>query len=264
MDEARYKLVFAGEVLPGFESQDVRKNLQALLSTDQKTLDQLFSGRSVVIRKYLTIDQIQPYEQAMIKAGAACRVVPVGDDGALAPRVAQPPARQSTPTGLLPRMGRVRFAAAFWPMVLLVLAGWTLPELMKPYLSPLLPGVEAWHLATAFFILAGGLLAMVTVRRLHDFNAGGWLSLLWVVPGVNCLLLLWLLVAPGTRSANRFGPPPRAAGAIAQPLGLWLPLLVFIAAGTYGALHYNELPQLESKLTEVIDWLENMLLSVGV
>ncbi len=264
MDEARYKLVFAGEILPGFEQQNVRNNLQALLGTDQQTLDQLFSGQPVVIRKYLTLDQIQPYEQAMTQAGAACHVFPVNDNDAMAAPTAQPPSRQSQSTALLPRMGRVRFAAALWPVVLLVLAGWLLPEQMMPYLIPHLPVLEPWHLASGFFAVASGLLLLVTVRRLHDVNVRGWLSLLWVVPGVNCLLLLWLLVATGTGGANRFGSQPRTAGVITQPLGLWLPLLAFIAAGTYGVLNYNEWQQLADELPEVIEWLANMLLSVDV
>lgn len=258
MDKARYKLVFAGEILPGFGQEDVRNNLRVLLSADKKTLGQLFSGQAVIIRKYLTIDQIQPYEQAMAGAGAACQIIPMSNDGEasseIKPAQSVPPSTLLSRT-LLSRIGRVRFAATLWPVVMLVAASWWLPGVVTQYL----PELASWHLATVFAVLAGGLLLLATARRLYDFNASGWFSLLMTVPGVNCLLLLWLLFAPGTKGVNRFGPEPKAAGVIAQPLGLWLPLLVLIATGTYGALNYSELQQFGGNLLEIVPWLANIL-----
>ena len=251
MGEARYKLVYAGDIVPGFEREDVWNNLQALLQADHKTLGQLFSGRPVVVRKNLTADQIRPYEQAMVNSGAACLVLPVNNESFGEDRV-QVPVSQAMLDRLLPRMGRVRFAAMLWVVVLVVLAGCWLPEPMMPYLAQHVPGLELWHLATALFSLAGVLILSATVRRLHDISARGWGSLLLFMPVVNCLLLLWLLFASGTRDDNRFGPQPRAAGVIAQPLGLWLPLLAMIALGTYGAINHNELPQLADNLLEAI------------
>ena len=46
------------------------------------------------------------------------------------------------------------------------------------------------------------------VRRLHDLDKTGWLSLLFLVPLVNFILGLYILFAPGTPGGNRFGPPP--------------------------------------------------------
>jgi uncharacterized membrane protein YhaH (DUF805 family) len=62
--------------------------------------------------------------------------------------------------------------------------------------------------------------AMLTVRRAHDFNRGGWVALLLFAPFVN--LLFWFI--PGTRGANRYGAAPRqepmavSLGAIVLPL----------------------------------------------
>lgn len=263
MGEKRYKLIYAGDIVPGFEREDVWVNLQALLGADKKTLRQLFSGRPVILRDNFTADQIRPYERAMVNSGAACRVVPVKNGSSSGDKSQSPPS-QATAGKLLPRMGRVRFAAMLWAVVLVALAGWWLPEPMMPYLTPHVPGLESWHLMTALFSLAGVLMLIASVRRLHDINIRGGIGLLMFVPGANCLLLLWLLFASGSLITNRFGPQPRAAGVIAQSLGLWLPLLAIIAAGTYGALSYKELLQFGLELLETIGWPGHMPSSVDV
>ncbi len=43
------------------------------------------------------------------------------------------------------------------------------------------------------------------IRRLHDTDTTGWLSLLLLVPVINVFLILFLLFAPGTQGPNRFG-----------------------------------------------------------
>lgn len=43
------------------------------------------------------------------------------------------------------------------------------------------------------------------IRRLHDLNITGWVSLLLLIPGVNIILYLFLIFAPGTKGPNRFG-----------------------------------------------------------
>jgi uncharacterized membrane protein YhaH (DUF805 family) len=45
------------------------------------------------------------------------------------------------------------------------------------------------------------------VRRLHDVNQSGLLTLLTFVQFVNLLLFLYLLFAPGTPGANKYGNP---------------------------------------------------------
>jgi uncharacterized membrane protein YhaH (DUF805 family) len=45
------------------------------------------------------------------------------------------------------------------------------------------------------------------VRRLHDVNQSGLLTFLILVPFVNLLLFLYLLFAPGTQGANKYGNP---------------------------------------------------------
>lgn len=48
----------------------------------------------------------------------------------------------------------------------------------------------------------------VGARRLHDIGKSGWLQLIWIVPLVGWILMIYWHVQPGDAQANRFGPPP--------------------------------------------------------
>ena len=87
----------------------------------------------------------------------------------------------------------------------------------------------------ALFLLAVIVGLSLTVRRLHDLGLSGWWILaIWIVPAAleaGAVLLInnpqlgstlssltvvaiggWLLLAPGTHGANRFGPDPNSPG----------------------------------------------------
>ncbi len=70
---------------------------------------------------------------------------------------------------------------------------------------------------------------ILTVKRAHDFNQGGWLALLLLVPIVN--LLFWFI--PGSRGENGYGPRPEPAPLGVKIASVALPVLLiagFIAA----------------------------------
>lgn len=70
---------------------------------------------------------------------------------------------------------------------------------------------------------------ILTVKRAHDFNVGGWLALLLLVPVVN--LVFWFI--PGSRGENAYGAPPESA-----PFGIKLAafaLPVLLIAGFLSA-----------------------------
>ncbi|MDE0695827.1 MAG: DUF805 domain-containing protein [Boseongicola sp.] len=49
-----------------------------------------------------------------------------------------------------------------------------------------------------------------TCRRCHDFGRTGWTQLLGLIPYINGVFLLVLVLLPGSKGDNRFGPvPPR-------------------------------------------------------
>lgn len=71
-----------------------------------------------------------------------------------------------------------------------------------------------------------------TIRRLHDRNQSGWLSLLMLVPLLNVIMMLYLFCAKGTDGVNKFGPV-RATAPWEKVLGwiyiILIPLLIIVA-----------------------------------
>jgi len=70
---------------------------------------------------------------------------------------------------------------------------------------------------------------ILTVKRAHDFNAGGWLALLLLVPVVN--LIFWFI--PGSRGENGYGSRPEPSPFGVKLAAIALPLLLvggFLAA----------------------------------
>jgi uncharacterized membrane protein YhaH (DUF805 family) len=56
----------------------------------------------------------------------------------------------------------------------------------------------------------------VGARRLHDIDRTAWWLLLWLVPLIGFIVLIYWFIQRGTDGANRFGEatvPPRAVGA---------------------------------------------------
>ena len=68
------------------------------------------------------------------------------------------------------------------------------------------------------------------IRRLHDRNHNGWLSLLIFVPVVNLVFTLYLLLAPGHNESNEYGPPRTTRGWETLLVVLYLVLAVILAA----------------------------------
>ena len=46
------------------------------------------------------------------------------------------------------------------------------------------------------------------IRRLHDLNKPAWWLIGLLIPIVNIILSFYLLLAPGTRGYNQYGPDP--------------------------------------------------------
>lgn len=76
---------------------------------------------------------------------------------------------------------------------------------------------RARWLADILVLLAVALLIpnlAVSVRRLHDQNLSGWLVLMLLVPYLGQIVILVLMLLPGTRGPNRFGPEPHGRSSL--------------------------------------------------
>lgn len=75
MDNELYDLVYKGELVPGFELEQVKKNLQVLFRIDAAKIEVLFSGKAIPLKKGLDFAAVNKYRVAMKKAGARVDVI---------------------------------------------------------------------------------------------------------------------------------------------------------------------------------------------
>lgn len=127
------------------------------------------------------------------------------------------------------RLGRVRYigySAGLGLLINLLTFIWgSLAAMLSPGQS------NQWLIwvGTGPLMLLGlGVGIMLSIQRLHDFNASGWWSIINVVPFANLVLYLVLLIMPGTQGSNRFGPPPPPNTLGVILLALVLPLVMII------------------------------------
>ena len=91
--------------------------------------------------------------------------------------------------------GRANRSEYWWFLLFLCLAGLVLGR-PQDNLS------IVFSVATVLPAVAAG------SRRLHDTNKSGWLQLLWLIPVLGWLALIYLLAADGDVAANHYGEPP--------------------------------------------------------
>ena len=104
--------------------------------------------------------------------------------------------------------GRVR-GKKFWYFFLINCIVVAILEVLGTMLSGGNPNGTAATGLTGIYTLAVLLPYIgVTIRRLHDTNKSGWLTLLILIPVVGGLIVLVLCAAPGTVGPNQYGPDP--------------------------------------------------------
>ena len=78
-------------------------------------------------------------------------------------------------------------------------------------------------------------LMVVSVRRLHDMNRGGWLIILFIIPLLNVFLGLYLMFGSGTAGISRYGLPRGTA--IWEKILAWLIIIMtvlsLLASGSF-------------------------------
>ena len=102
------------------------------------------------------------------------------------------------------RISRQRFllVALLLTAILFLMSRWT--TYVHPLSNRFIIEREGYVVAVAVVWLQ----AMNAVRRLHDRGLNGYSVLLFLLPAVNVLLLLYLLLAPSLPSSNKWGPNP--------------------------------------------------------
>lgn len=112
-------------------------------------------------------------------------------------------------------------------------------------------------LAIVFYVVIVYFNFVFTIRRLHDCNKSGWLSLLYLVPLLSLFFMLYLFCARGSEGANQYGLPYITQGwekimgwiyLIILPLAFLLGIAAAIAIPAYQDYMQNaQLDQLEKQ-----------------
>ena len=70
MQQAQFKIVFTGELMPGMPLEAVKANLAVLFKTDPSKVERLFSDQAAVIKSKLSSQEADKYIGALHRAGA--------------------------------------------------------------------------------------------------------------------------------------------------------------------------------------------------
>lgn len=79
-EDARYNIVFRGELVPGADPARVRENLGKLFKMDAARVEKLFAGKAVVLKKQADQATAMKMRAMMKKAGAVCEMQSLSDD----------------------------------------------------------------------------------------------------------------------------------------------------------------------------------------
>jgi uncharacterized membrane protein YhaH (DUF805 family) len=134
------------------------------------------------------------------------------------------------------RMGRLCYAVyLIWGSWVAYVAAFVAGVLLDTAMSAFIAGAtaSAWSIgALAVAALYAIFVVRLGMQRSHDLDLSGWFTLLTLIPLVN---LYWLF-APGGKTSNRYGPPPRPNGPGVKILGV---VAAFLAAVAFIAVAFN-------------------------
>lgn len=73
-----YDLVFRGDILPGHSLPAVKQRMMQLFRIDEARVNALFTGAAVPLKRDLTLEMAEKYQQAILKIGADVRLARAG------------------------------------------------------------------------------------------------------------------------------------------------------------------------------------------
>jgi len=82
MSDELFEVAFSGQIRDGADLNEVKARVGKMFNADAAKLDQLFSGKRIIIKKNIDSVTAKKYETALARAGAMCDLQPVGSDSA--------------------------------------------------------------------------------------------------------------------------------------------------------------------------------------
>lgn len=74
MNNDNFEVIFAGQLVPGSQPEQVKAKVAAIFKTDVARVAHLFSGNPVVIKKGIDQQMALKYQAALQAAGAVCEI----------------------------------------------------------------------------------------------------------------------------------------------------------------------------------------------
>ncbi|WP_193161484.1 hypothetical protein [Microbulbifer hainanensis] len=112
MSEPTFSLIFRGDLVPGYTAADVKANLARLFKAGPETIEKLFSGRPLAIKKGLQKSQAEQLQATLAKMGAQSALKAEGE---VAPPPPAPPAPEPA-TESAPSQAETAAATADWSL----------------------------------------------------------------------------------------------------------------------------------------------------
>lgn len=142
------------------------------------------------------------------------------------------------PTHVSGRFGRLSYLAWLFisSIIFMVIAG-VLFAIFGSMIDPQIPeniSILAIIIAVILYIAFIYFSIIFMIRRLHDRNHSGWLSLLLFVPVLNIVFALYLVFAKGDAGSNNFGAPRITPGW--EKIVGWIYILMIPLAGVLAAI----------------------------
>lgn len=75
-EEQKYNVVYAGAIGQGFDENQVKSCFVAQLKIPEDKVDQLFSGKRITLKKSLSKQKAELWQQKLLKIGAETAVIP--------------------------------------------------------------------------------------------------------------------------------------------------------------------------------------------
>ena len=85
MSEKQYNVVFSGQIIPGWDLDEVKSNLTKLLKANEEKIFKLFSGGRFVIKKNVDHQTAIKINNVLKDAGADCIIIPKHNNGPATP-----------------------------------------------------------------------------------------------------------------------------------------------------------------------------------
>lgn len=258
MAETHFKIIFEGKLRNGVEIETAKLNLAGLFKSETSTVEKLFRGHRVTLKRGLSQEQAQHYLSALNDAGVEARIeadpaISLSMDEIAEPNPYQTPvetpslatspyAPPRAPVGAtLPefaelkvftvqgRIGRLRYLA--WSLVLIA-AIFAVAGICAALMTSSLVGggLLITIVTVGFFIVS----VQIGVQRLHDAGWSGWLLLINLVPFVGALFPILMMVVPGNTGPNQYGAPqPPNSKAVKVLAAMWVMILAVLLVGFF-------------------------------